>query len=38
VIYVWYDNEYGYSAQVLRLLGHSIGMRRPHLPSASVLD
>jgi len=32
IIYVWYDNEYGYSAQVLRLLGHSIGMRRPHLP------
>ena len=32
VIYAWYDNEYGYSAQCVRLLADLIGMRRPSFP------
>lgn len=28
VIYVWYDNEYGYSHQVMRLARHVAGVRR----------
>ena len=32
VIYAWYDNEYGYSAQCIRLLADIIGMRRPAFP------
>jgi len=29
VLYVWYDNEYGYSRQVMRLAKHLAGVRRP---------
>ena len=29
VLYVWYDNEYGYSRQVLRLAKYHTGVRRP---------
>ena len=29
ILYVWYDNEYGYSRQVLRLAKHYTGVRRP---------
>ena len=29
VVYVWYDNEYGYSRQVLRLAKYFSGVRRP---------
>lgn len=29
VLYVWYDNEYGYSCQVLRLLSHVLELERP---------
>ncbi len=28
VMYVWYDNEYGYSHQVMRLAKHIAGVRR----------
>ena len=28
VLYVWYDNEYGYSHQVMRLAKHIAGVRR----------
>lgn len=28
IIYVWYDNEYGYSHQVMRLARHIAGVRR----------
>ena len=31
-IYAWYDNEYGYSAQCIRLLAQIIGLYRPSLP------
>lgn len=29
VLYVWYDNEYGYSRQVMRLAKHLADVRRP---------
>ena len=32
VLYVWYDNEYGYSAQVLRILQNLAGIAYPILP------
>ncbi|NKB66711.1 MAG: glyceraldehyde-3-phosphate dehydrogenase [Candidatus Latescibacteria bacterium] len=32
VLYVWYDNEYGYSGQVIRLLQHIAGLELPGLP------
>jgi glyceraldehyde 3-phosphate dehydrogenase len=32
IVYAWYDNEYGYSAQCIRLLAETIGIRRPSLP------
>jgi glyceraldehyde 3-phosphate dehydrogenase len=28
VLYVWYDNEYGYTHQVMRLARHIAGVRR----------
>ncbi len=28
VVYVWYDNEYGYSHQVIRLARYITGARR----------
>ena len=34
VLYVWYDNEYGYSTQVLRVMQHMVGL---HIPSIPVL-
>ena len=33
VLYVWYDNEYGYSCQVMRLVQHMAGVRPPTLPA-----
>ena len=32
VVYVWYDNEYGYSEQVLRVAETMAGVERPVLP------
>ncbi len=32
VLYVWYDNEYGYSAQVIRILQHIAGLELPSFP------
>jgi len=32
VLYVWYDNEYGYSCQVVRMIDHIAGLNLPHLP------
>ena len=32
VLYVWYDNEYGYGAQVIRILQHISGLELPHFP------
>ena len=33
VLYVWYDNEFGYSTQVLRVMREMVGMHIPHIPS-----
>ena len=32
VVYAWYDNEYGYSAQCVRLMAQIIGLSRPVYP------
>ncbi len=32
VLYVWYDNEYGYSSQVIRLVQKMAGLELPTLP------
>lgn len=32
VLYVWYDNEYGYSCQVVRMLQKMAGVELPSLP------
>ncbi len=32
VVYVWYDNEYGYSRQVVRLMEQLAGIRFPSVP------
>ncbi len=32
VLYVWYDNEAGYSSQVMRLMQELLGLRLPELP------
>jgi glyceraldehyde 3-phosphate dehydrogenase len=32
VLYVWYDNEYGYGCQVVRLLQHITGLELPAFP------
>jgi len=34
VLYCWYDNEFGYSCQVLRCLEQMAGVRWPMFPSA----
>ncbi len=33
VLYVWYDNEFGYSCQVVRMLDRMAGLELPLLPS-----
>ena len=35
VLYCWYDNEFGYSCQVLRCLEQMAGVRWPMFPSAN---
>ncbi|MBM6621066.1 glyceraldehyde-3-phosphate dehydrogenase [Micrococcaceae bacterium RIT802] len=35
VLYVWYDNEFGYSCQVLRVMEEMTGVHRPTFPKAS---
>lgn len=34
VLYVWYDNEFGYSCQVVRLIEHVLGVNPPELPKS----
>lgn len=35
IVYVWYDNEYGYSCQVVRVLENIAGVHPVHIPAAS---
>ncbi|RMX62024.1 hypothetical protein DD238_006197 [Peronospora effusa] len=32
ILYVWYDNEFGYSCQVVRTLQHLMGINHAHFP------
>jgi len=32
VLYVWYDNEYGYSTQVLRCMQYMVGLHIKNVP------
>ena len=32
VLYVWYDNEFGYSTQVIRVMNEMAGIKYPTLP------
>ncbi len=32
VLYVWYDNEYGYACQVIRIVQHIAGLQLPAFP------
>lgn len=34
VLYVWYDNEFGYSAQVIRIVNQMAGVNYPSYPKA----
>jgi glyceraldehyde 3-phosphate dehydrogenase len=33
ILYVWYDNEYGYSHQVVRVIQELAGLHPPKFPS-----
>jgi glyceraldehyde 3-phosphate dehydrogenase len=33
VLYVWYDNEFGYTCQVVRIVQRWAGIRYPLIPS-----
>lgn len=33
VLYVWYDNEFGYSTQVLRVMQHMVGLKIINVPA-----
>ena len=37
VLYLWYDNEYGYSCQVYRVLERMAGISLPNLPCKRAL-
>ncbi|UKA61348.1 glyceraldehyde-3-phosphate dehydrogenase [Arthrobacter sp. FW306-04-A] len=36
VVYVWYDNEFGYSCQVVRVMEEMAGVNPPSFPARSV--
>jgi len=33
VLYVWYDNEAGYSNQVVRVMQKVVGLKMPEFPA-----
>jgi glyceraldehyde 3-phosphate dehydrogenase len=37
VLYVWYDNEYGYSSQVVRVLEHMASTHPKVLPARAPI-
>lgn len=38
VLYVWYDNEFGYSTQVIRIVEHLAGVHPPVVPERKSID
>ncbi|WP_255771827.1 glyceraldehyde-3-phosphate dehydrogenase [Pseudarthrobacter sulfonivorans] len=38
VLYVWYDNEFGYSCQVVRVMEEMAGLKRPSFPATDVVE
>nr|WP_246224078.1 glyceraldehyde-3-phosphate dehydrogenase [Pseudarthrobacter psychrotolerans] len=38
VLYVWYDNEFGYSCQVVRVMEEMAGVNRPVFPATDVVE
>ncbi|WP_082369316.1 glyceraldehyde-3-phosphate dehydrogenase [Arthrobacter sp. ERGS1:01] len=38
ILYVWYDNEFGYSAQVVRVMEQMAGVKRPSFPATDVVQ
>ncbi|MCI3242562.1 glyceraldehyde-3-phosphate dehydrogenase [Streptomyces sp. 7R016] len=36
ILYLWYDNEFGYSCQVIRVVQHVSGVEYPTFPSPAV--
>ncbi|WP_345054332.1 glyceraldehyde-3-phosphate dehydrogenase [Arthrobacter methylotrophus] len=38
VVYVWYDNEFGYSCQVVRVMEEMAGVKRPSFPARDVVE
>ncbi len=38
VLYVWYDNEFGYSCQVVRVMEEMAGVNPPSFPAKDVVD
>jgi glyceraldehyde 3-phosphate dehydrogenase len=36
VVYVWYDNEFGYSCQVVRVMEEMAGVNPPSFPARGV--
>jgi len=38
VLYVWYDNEFGYSCQVVRVMEEMAGVKRHSFPSSDAVE
>ena len=38
VLYVWYDNEFGYSCQVIRVMEEMAGVNRPSFPASNAVE
>ncbi|WP_081710337.1 glyceraldehyde-3-phosphate dehydrogenase [Arthrobacter sp. 35W] len=38
VLYVWYDNEFGYSCQVVRVMEEMANVKRPSFPATNVVE
>lgn len=38
ILYVWYDNEFGYSCQVVRILEEMAGVSRQSFPTTDVVE
>ena len=36
ILYLWYDNEFGYSCQVIRVVQHVSGVEYPTFPAPAV--